>query len=528
MIGVIKAYTTRVGSGPFPTELFDADGEKLWKVGGEVGVSTGRDRRCGWYDAVIARYATRVNGLTDLFLTKLDVLSSWERVPVCVAYDVDGVRHDEMPMTQTEFHHATPIYEYLAGWWEDISGCRDVRRPARQRPGLRAGARGDVRHPHLGRRRRPRPRADPRRTGLRRWLRTSRRQARRQATTTVTGTSAATPINQPFTGGWFDDRVSTQPELARRLGLGDAVVIGLGSMIGAGVFAAFAPAARAAGSWLLVGLAIAAVVAYCNATSSAQLAAAYPRAGGTYLYGREVLGEWWGFLAGWGFVVGKTASCAAMAMTFAAYAVPEAWQRPVAAAVVVVLALVNCAGITRTAGLTRIIVALVLVALAVAVAAALGGGEAQGLGEWDVAARRLRRAPVGRAAVLRVRRVRPDRHARRGGPRARARHPARDRGRPGRRGRRVRRRRGRRADGARTRGHWPPPPSRSPTRWPPVPGTGPMPVVRVGAALAAAGALLALVAGPRPHLPGDGPRGRPAALAGRACTRGSRCRTAPS
>jgi adenylosuccinate synthase len=124
VIGVIKAYTTRVGSGPFPTELFDEDGEKLWKIGGEVGVSTGRDRRCGWYDAPIARYATRVNGLTDLFLTKLDVLSSWERVPVCVAYDVDGVRHDEVPMTQTEFHHAKPIYEYLDGWWEDISSCR--------------------------------------------------------------------------------------------------------------------------------------------------------------------------------------------------------------------------------------------------------------------------------------------------------------------------------------------------------------------------------------------------------------------
>ncbi|WP_109509545.1 adenylosuccinate synthase [Nocardioides speluncae] len=124
VIGVIKAYTTRVGSGPFPTELFDENGEKLWKVGGEVGVSTGRDRRCGWYDAVIARYATRVNGLTDLFLTKLDVLSSWERVPVCVAYEIDGVRQDEMPMTQTEFHHAKPIYEYLDGWWEDISECR--------------------------------------------------------------------------------------------------------------------------------------------------------------------------------------------------------------------------------------------------------------------------------------------------------------------------------------------------------------------------------------------------------------------
>jgi adenylosuccinate synthase len=125
VIGVIKAYTTRVGSGPFPTELFDADGEKLWKVGGEVGVSTGRNRRCGWYDAVVARYSSRVNGLTDLFLTKLDVLSSWERVPVCVAYDVDGVRHDEMPMTQSEFERAKPVYEKLPGWWEDISGCRE-------------------------------------------------------------------------------------------------------------------------------------------------------------------------------------------------------------------------------------------------------------------------------------------------------------------------------------------------------------------------------------------------------------------
>jgi adenylosuccinate synthase len=124
VIGVIKAYTTRVGSGPFPTELFDADGEKLWDIGGEVGVSTGRNRRCGWYDAVVARYSSRVNGLTDYFLTKLDVLSSWDSIPVCVAYDIDGVRHDEMPMTQTEFHHAKPIYENFAGWGEDISGVR--------------------------------------------------------------------------------------------------------------------------------------------------------------------------------------------------------------------------------------------------------------------------------------------------------------------------------------------------------------------------------------------------------------------
>ncbi len=120
-IGILKAYTTRVGAGPFPTELFDEDGEALRKIGGEYGVTTGRDRRCGWFDAPIARYATRVNGLTDFFLTKLDVLTGWKQIPVCVAYDVDGVRHDELPMTQTDFHHAKPIYEYLPGWDEDIS-----------------------------------------------------------------------------------------------------------------------------------------------------------------------------------------------------------------------------------------------------------------------------------------------------------------------------------------------------------------------------------------------------------------------
>jgi adenylosuccinate synthase len=124
VIGVLKAYTTRVGSGPFPTELFDDDGAKLQQIGGEIGVSTGRTRRCGWYDAVVARYAARINGLTEFFLTKLDVLDSWERIPVCVAYEVDGVRHDEMPMTQTEFHHAKPVYEVFDGWNSDISGCR--------------------------------------------------------------------------------------------------------------------------------------------------------------------------------------------------------------------------------------------------------------------------------------------------------------------------------------------------------------------------------------------------------------------
>lgn len=125
-IGILKAYTTRVGAGPFPTELHDADGERLRQVGGEVGVTTGRDRRCGWFDAPIARYATRVNGLTDMFLTKLDVLTGWEQIPVCVAYEVDGQRVEEVPTTQTDFHHAKPIYENLPGWEEDISGARSI------------------------------------------------------------------------------------------------------------------------------------------------------------------------------------------------------------------------------------------------------------------------------------------------------------------------------------------------------------------------------------------------------------------
>ncbi|MFC0314713.1 adenylosuccinate synthase [Gordonia phosphorivorans] len=124
VLGILKAYTTRVGEGPFPTELFDEWGEYLAVTGGEVGVTTGRARRCGWFDAVIARYATRINGITDYFLTKLDVLSGIAEIPICVAYDVDGERHDEMPMTQTGFHHAKPIYETMPGWTEDISACR--------------------------------------------------------------------------------------------------------------------------------------------------------------------------------------------------------------------------------------------------------------------------------------------------------------------------------------------------------------------------------------------------------------------
>ncbi|MFG1708756.1 adenylosuccinate synthase [Nonomuraea sp. M3C6] len=124
IIGILKAYTTRVGSGPFPTELTDEVGEWLRQTGGEFGTTTGRNRRCGWFDAVIARYATRINGITDYFLTKLDILSGLESIPVCVAYDVDGVRHDEIPMTQTDFHHATPIYEEFPGWQEDISTAK--------------------------------------------------------------------------------------------------------------------------------------------------------------------------------------------------------------------------------------------------------------------------------------------------------------------------------------------------------------------------------------------------------------------
>ncbi|MDN5572518.1 MAG: adenylosuccinate synthase [Micrococcales bacterium] len=125
-IGIIKAYTTRVGAGPFPTELFDESGERLRTVGGEFGVNTGRPRRTGWYDAVMARHASRINGFTDYFVTKLDVLTGLEEIPVCVAYDVDGVRHDEMPMTQTEFHHAKPIYEMFPGWSEDISQAQTL------------------------------------------------------------------------------------------------------------------------------------------------------------------------------------------------------------------------------------------------------------------------------------------------------------------------------------------------------------------------------------------------------------------
>jgi adenylosuccinate synthase len=126
VIGIVKAYATRVGEGPFPTELLDDDGERLRRNGGEFGTTTGRPRRCGWYDAPVARYAARINGVTDFVLTKLDVLTGWDRIPVCVAYDIDGERVTEMPMTQTGFHHAKPEYEFFEGWDDDISTARSL------------------------------------------------------------------------------------------------------------------------------------------------------------------------------------------------------------------------------------------------------------------------------------------------------------------------------------------------------------------------------------------------------------------
>src|ERR1700739_169598 len=160
-----------------------------------------------------------------------------------------------------------------------------------------------------------------------------------------------------------------QPGLARRLGTADAVVIGLGAMIGAGVFSAFGPAARAAGAGLLIGLGVAAAIAYCNATASAQLAAVYPTSGGTYIYGRERLGPWWGFIAGWGFVIGKSASCAAMALTVASYAVPgPQWaQRVIGVVAVVLLIALNYRGVSKTAILARILLVCTMIALAAVV-----------------------------------------------------------------------------------------------------------------------------------------------------------------
>ncbi|MFJ6679023.1 APC family permease [Microbacterium sp. NPDC091382] len=176
------------------------------------------------------------------------------------------------------------------------------------------------------------------------------------------------------------------PGLSRRLGLGDAVVIGLGAMVGAGVFAAFAPAAQAAGTGLLLGLGIAAAVAFGNATSTAQLAAVHPTSGGVYAYGRAELGPWWGFLAGWGFIIGKTASCAAMALTFAAYVAPPGWERPIAALAALALGAVNLFGITRTAQLARILVAIVLATLVLVAVAGLSPAAPLADGRIDLVA----------------------------------------------------------------------------------------------------------------------------------------------
>ena len=187
--------------------------------------------------------------------------------------------------------------------------------------------------------------------------------------------SSGSPASSPAAGP--ARAPAQQAQLRRALGLGAAIVIGLSSMIGAGVFSAFGPAAQAAGSALLLGLALAFVVAGANATSTAQLAAQYPTSGGSYVYGRERLGAWWGFTAGWGFVIGKTASAAAMALTFAAYAAPEAWLKPVALVALALLVLLNSVGVTRTADAARIIVALVVAGLATVLitAWALEGGD---------------------------------------------------------------------------------------------------------------------------------------------------------
>ncbi|MDH2389607.1 APC family permease [Streptomyces sp. HNM0663] len=171
-------------------------------------------------------------------------------------------------------------------------------------------------------------------------------------------------------------------ELRRSLGVFDAVVIGLGSMVGAGIFAALGPAARSAGSGLLLGLGVAAAVAYCNAMSSARLAARYPASGGTYVYGRERLGPFWGYLAGWAFIVGKTASCAAMALTVGDYVWPGQ-AHAVAVAAVVALTAVNYGGVQKSAGLTRVIVAVVLAVLAAVVTVSLGSGSASGAVDFD-------------------------------------------------------------------------------------------------------------------------------------------------
>ncbi len=199
--------------------------------------------------------------------------------------------------------------------------------------------------------------------------------------------------------------------LQRRLGLGQAIVVGIGSMLGAGVFVVWSPAAEAAGGGLLVGLLIAGLVAYCNATSSAQLAALYPESGGSYVYGRRRLGATWGYVAGWGFVVGKTASCAAMALTVGSYAWPDQ-ARLVAVGAIVAIVGVNLAGLTRTVAVTRVLLVITVAALAIVVGAGWSGGDADlgriDLSDGDV----LGVLRAGWVLLLRLCRLRPHRHAR--------------------------------------------------------------------------------------------------------------------
>ena len=232
--------------------------------------------------------------------------------------------------------------------------------------------------------------------------------------------------------------------LQRRLGLTDAVTVGAGSMIGAGVFSAWGPATDAAGTGVLIGLVVAAVVAFCNATSSAQLAAVHPESGGTYVYARRQLGPIWGYLAGWGFVVGKTASCVAIALTAGAYLWPD-HARLVGVVAVGAVAIVNIGGLTRTVVVTKCLLAVALVALASVVIAGWSSPTTSLARITPLDTLAGRRPARRRVPVLRVRRLRPHRHARRGGPRPGDHHPQGDPSRAGRRAGDLRRRRRHRA-----------------------------------------------------------------------------------
>ena len=238
VLGILKAYTTRVGSGPFPTELFDEFGAYLSKTGGEVGVTTGRPRRCGWFDAVIARYATRVNGITDYFLTKLDVLSSLETVPVCVGYTVDGKRTDEMPMTQSEIARAEPILRGTARLVGGHLSTPRVRRPARQGTRLRASARRACRSSCFVHRRGPGPRADDRATRHpggrderpRKWTEPRRDERSREEQTAVTDDPRVVDPDYDRHGGFPNFQAGTAGSGLRAVPDGDASRAGPGGV----------------------------------------------------------------------------------------------------------------------------------------------------------------------------------------------------------------------------------------------------------------------------------------------------------